>query len=113
MVIKISEEDQAMVKKAAALMSNSPKLKPMAALQSLGVRSKTRIGRLRAVLTPKATTPSNGQAKRKTGAAQKRPKTAALRVPNKPEVLREIPASLTIKLSENRDETFFPDSAGG
>lgn len=95
MVVKVSEQDQAVVKKAAALMSKSPSLKPTAALQRLGIKSKPRIERLRAALTTKVS--SIRKAERKTnGKAQKPTKTAALRVAGKTDVKREALASMPV-----------------
>ena len=82
---KVSEQDRAVVKKAAALMVRSPELKPTAALRELGIRSEQRIKRLRTALrTP--TTHSSPQVSKpaknpKTSARTTKPaKTAALKV---------------------------------
>ena len=97
MVVKVSERDQAVVKKAAALIAKSPKLKPTAALQRLGIKSKPQIGRLRAALTTKAAASSVRKAKRKTSdRAQELTKTAALRVTGNTDVKREALASLAV-----------------
>ena len=84
MVGKVSEQDRAVVKKAAALIARSPELKPTAALRKLGIRSEERIKRLRSALkkpTAQASRQVSKAATPKTAASVPKPtKTAALKV---------------------------------
>ena len=97
---KVSEQDRAVVEKAAKLMAKSPELKPTAALRKLGIRSEERIKRLRSALktpTAKASPQVSKPAKLPKTSARTPTKTAALKVPGaadvKDAIVAPIPAS--------------------
>ena len=80
---KVSEQDRAVVEKAAALIAKSPELKPAAALRKLGIRSEERIKRLRSALKTPTAKPSpqvSKPAKLPKTSARPPTKTAALKV---------------------------------
>ena len=113
---KVSEQDRAMVKKAAALMVRSPELKPTAALRKLGIRSEERIKRLRSALkTPTAQASrqaspqiSKPAVPRTSARTPKQTKTAALKVQGASDVRDAIVAPLPAKRDFGNSTTFAP-----
>ena len=99
---KVSEQDRAVVEKAAKLMAKSPELKPTAALRKLGIRSEERIKRLRSALRTPTAKPSTQVSKR-----AKVPKTSAI-APTKTAALKvhgaaDVKDTIVAPIPGNRD----------